>query len=257
MKWRNLLLGVFVIMTIGLPDNANTNRPALTKASVDLNELSARLGARSVMERGGELLWQDSFGQGLAPYETTVDAFGSTIVIDPFSSPSSGYSAKLQTAINANASLSIDKILPFININIVGFELRFSITQAQNYITVSIVYTKNKTAYHASVQYNPNTNKLQYANNLGVFVDLDTLNPAIVGRKYYYYLKFQVDTINNKYGKVFFDGTIYDLTSISLSTTVDNFINNIAAQVSVSGNASSANIINTGDWVITRNEILQ
>lgn len=257
MKWRNVLLGVFILMAIGSPDNSNVQRPSLTKASVDQNELAARLGSKSVIERGGELLWQDSFGQGLAPYEISVDAFGSKIEVDALSSPSTGYSAKLTSAINANSLVNIDKILPITNVNVIGFEIRFSMVQFVDYFYVTVQYTKNQIEYFASIRYNPTTNLLQYAVNNTTYVTFATLAPAIVGRKYYYYIKLQVDTNNNKYGNVFFNDNVYNLQSISLSSASNLFLNNLIALVGFGGNGSSQDIVNIGDWVITRNEILQ
>lgn len=257
MKWRNLLFGVFVLMAIGSPDNSNVNRPALTKASVDLNEVSARLGSKSVMERGGELLWQDSFGQGLAPYELTPDAFGSIADISPLSSPSSGYSLRVITAVNANARYAIDKLLPFTNLNVFGFEIRFAFTNYAEGVYTSIHYTKNQIKYQATIAYKPTASQLFYLDNTANYVLLDTLAPAIVNRKFYYFLKFQVDTNNNVYENVFFNSNKYSLKGIPLYQQADAFLDNMMTHVLVVGNASGSYTVNLGDWIVTRNEILQ
>ncbi len=142
----------------GFPDWGD-NLASTMIVNHDMNELSARLGGMSRLERSGNVLWYDVGDQGLYPY-TIVHAGNGDIYRKPHKGCISGNALHLELPDVENDTTTLTVDIPYSRLAKIGLEFLFDITcetpGAYPWLSVQTIIYNNCYAYeyHFWVDYN-------------------------------------------------------------------------------------------------------
>jgi hypothetical protein len=248
-------------MARGGPDySIQTDNLALY--SQDVNELAARTGSIDVIQRAGNVVYTESFENGL--YGWYVGAFGATSAKVRYNRGLHKNTALAMTpAIVPPTNLFVSKILPMIDVGNIGLELQvyFERVASQPDSTFRIVsqwYDGNNTGFGAIDLYPARTiiNVEDWSTGSSVLVPIDSNAPTLYGDAVsptYYYVKLVVNVLTGYYMRFYLDRRAYNLSAYKMFTSPAITNAGMIIKLSVTSGATVESV-NVTDIIVTVNE---
>ena len=185
-----------------------------TRSTIGLAEQAARLGAPSVYERRGTLIFQDTFSCGLASWAIAGSGTGRTMTLACDRSEFGGYSALLETGTGASPYSQIHHSQPWLGAwSRMGLEAHISSNAATKFLRVRVtIYDGTFSgAYELEISYNTYNVYVMTAGpawttvaNIGLISMGDTLFNAI---------KLVIDPENHQYVRAYINHDEIDLSA--------------------------------------------
>ncbi|MCJ7828995.1 MAG: hypothetical protein MUP81_04565 [Dehalococcoidia bacterium] len=224
----------------------------------DMGELAARLGSINTYDRRGNVFWTDDFGDGslLGKWPTIVHtAITVEVGLSTGRSKSGAFSALV--AFTA-AALAADfgwfrSRVAFPHLVKTGAEVSFSSPTHTHEIMLQMDRNDGATIYTARVTYNEFTDVLAYLDDAGVYQPLATMQVSSLA---YSVLKLVIDLSTNKYVRLIFNDTEYDLSTrnIRAQALVDAPALDIILRSTLVNNAVAVSRTYFADVILTTNE---
>lgn len=222
----------------------------------DLGEAAVRLGSIVTYDRRGDVVWFDSFEDGLQAWVPTPVGVGSAVAIDNTAARSKGQSAKL-TAGNAVGNItSLQSSRSLLTLGRHGLEASFSITDIDQNLSFLLDYFTGTVQITAVVIYSTTTGALQIRRNGGALVTLPLPFPLTAsGPKFFHTGKLCADFITLKWARLMLDNYTFDLSQYPLWTTPSATYPELGITISQNNRAAGANpVMNLDDVILTQNE---
>jgi len=212
-------------------------------------ELAARLGTQANFDRRGQLLYQDNFAGGLAPYRTSAAGTGAAVTISGDHAYRGGFSCRLLTGNTSGNTSFIQRAMQGPANWHLGAEFSWAIGNVNVIPEVQIVGNKAGTVYTAKARYHYDDGKLQIWVS-SAWHDVDSFALAEV-TDYWHVMKLVVDFDTGQYIRLLVDDEEFDISdhAIGYSAGTDYKYFYVMIANTVSGNYNRD--IYVGHLVIT------
>jgi len=220
----------------------------------DVGELAARLGSIDTFDRRGNVLFIDSFEHGLAPYFTGAEQAGSAVVLSALTARSGAYSCKLTTGAVANALAYVARHGPYPVLSKYGFEVAFTVDDNAVEVRIGLTLYDGVNSTGFIVRYLPATDKWQYYNSAGTWVDLATGVALLANTRAFHVVKLVVDLETGEYFYFLWDSDEVSMAGLGGKVTASALSPTIDVSVTLMGGAGAAATIYVDDFIMTQNE---
>jgi hypothetical protein len=202
-----------------LNDQSNVFGSSFT---LGLAELAVRLGSFSTFERRGEILWHDSFEDGLIHWATAVTGAGGSVSLDTTDSKTGKQCVKLAggTSIGSTAGITRTEILPNVTARI-GAEFSFrDLVHGEGPLEFFVLVDDGTTLYEFIIKWDADYTSLYLwnADEWQILDDSNNLNS--VGRSWSS-IKLVIDQTTMKYLRLYANHKEYDVSAYSPSESGD------------------------------------
>jgi hypothetical protein len=175
-------------------------------------EVIASLTPAKRYDRRGNVVFWDTFTDGLAPWFTQASAGGGAVVLSSVRSMEGAYSVKLTAAGTFSQLARILKGMPRNVGGNLGLQASFCWEDDIDYIMLGVYWTTGTTSYGAEVRWEATGTSFEYLNSAGGWTDIDSSKPLYIDLSYWHTLKLVVDTDTGQYIRAFCDNEEYDLS---------------------------------------------
>jgi hypothetical protein len=217
-------------------------------------ELAVRLGSINTYDRLGNVIFMDSFENGLNKWNLEDEGGGSGVKLTTKYCKNGAFAAKLYTAAGVNYWARMTHYLAWQVVSKVGLEVSFTSYPTDVYIqfTWYAYYDPSREEY--SIRYDTATGVLQY---LGSDVAWHTFATGVhfYDRDYHFNtIKLILDLINRKYARAKANDAVYDLSAYAPATYAYTGLNFNYVGIRLGNQAVTANAIYADDVIVTQKE---
>lgn len=200
----------------GYPDYGAVKRISGMAAVLDLGEHAVRMGSFNALFRSGNVIFQDGFRHGLAPFKTVVSPSGGSVSIYAESALSFGECAKLTPQAIAGATAQLVRYLAPSVINRLGFEFAFAFPNADGQIVLSVHGDNNNGFSRTWAKLDSDGTYYQYNGATSSYDEIGTYK-AVPGEKYHFgHFKLVIDYSTKKLVKGYLNAQSFDLSHLAL-----------------------------------------
>lgn len=182
---------------------------AITRA-----ELAVRLGSVVTFDRRGDVLFLDSFEDGLAGWEPSSYGEGGSAVQSSVRARTGAFSCLLTAGSDDYHCAAILRWIPYPCLSSFGFEFSFTYQNLFDYLYLEAYLYTGTFYYRFRIRYVPSEEKIQYEDLSGVFQDIATGVPLLSEEHLFNTMKLVVDFVEGKYKRLLLNNLSYDLTDI-------------------------------------------
>ena len=176
-------------------------------------ELAARLGSPVRHDRRGQLIYANSFDNGLGNIQYSVYGTGAGVALAPDNTEIGGYSLKLTAGSSSGGMAQVWCLLPHLPVSPTGFALRFQTPQNYTRWEFGIYHYDGITATVAAVRYMLTERDLWvlYGEDAWTRIDDNFYLPVLSGLFHYFKLVF--DPGSGNYVRLLINSKTYELSS--------------------------------------------
>lgn len=189
-------------MAHGSPDWNKYRPSSITYSVQDMGELAARLGSPVVFSRQGDVIWMDTFAQGVNRWYHDAPLHSGTVVPSPTTYLSDGYSCKLTPEAKAGYNVAIATWLPYPAQGNNALEFAFTLAAAHSKLDVTLdVYTGSLYLYY-NVRYTVATKTLSYKPATPGLTDLTPTLAIYKSPQTFNHIKIVIDPFTGNYKRI-------------------------------------------------------
>ena len=219
-----------------------------------LAELAAVLSPTNRFDRRGDVVFWDSFEDGLGKWTAEISGANSAVEITSLNSRYGGLACKLTAHATAGDYAGISSAINLSQTTPIGLEYSFSQTLGNVYIELWLLYFTGTKKFYGKVRYNRTTATLQYLNSLDVWTNLSTTLNLYASSDIAHTWKLVVDPSTGKYVRLLIDSNAFDLSAYSLLSANDTTEPAILPNLYLTNNSTTLRSIRVDDIIITQNE---
>ena len=217
-------------------------------------ELAARLGALSLYDQTGQLMFADGFELGLAPYSLNPQGTGASIVLVAGKSFLGAYSAKLTGGSDGLRYARLSKAFPRPFLTRWGVEARAVLNSAGGDFMVNIRRYDGTNEHKWEVLINLTSNAISVLQADGTYATVVANSGYQHGPYIWHPLKLVVDLDGGGYVRLGFATLQLDLSAYSASLTASSNGASIDSDVGVNSDAGANPVVELDSLIYTYNE---
>lgn len=224
--------------------------------STDIAELAARLGSPVTFDRRGNVIWYDSFENGLHKWELDVAAGGS-IISSAEAARTGGLSCKMTCPNGLGDLATINHYSGFPVLSSLGFEISSTVAPHTGLIAWQLILADGTNNIGALVVWSwaDHTLTVYAATGNFVFARLVYIYPSTATRFCFHTAKLVADFVNRKYLRFILDHEIYDLSMYDLTLALMPVEAHLMTTFEIANRTLGENpIVYADDAIITQNE---
>jgi len=239
----------------GQPDYGAQAAKQTIGSLADMAELAARLGSINTFDRRGDVMFIDGFESGLAPYYPFCGGTGCNVRQNSEYSRNGGFSCKLTTGSDGTRQATILRICPYPVLGNLGFEISFTMQILMETYDFTLRLEDNLIRYTATIRYDEVNDSLQYLDEDGNYIDIETELLMYKHVHLFNTLKMVVDFTNREYVRLMINEHSWSLADIPLRSEAAAWGDRISARLTCTGQDDGNNhYIFADDFIITQNE---
>lgn len=241
-------------MAHGTQDYGNVQQKVTTYRLDDMAEAAVRIGAINSIDRLGEVLFIDSFENGIQRWDPVTSGDNPVITLSGARYRTGGFSCKLVAGSTGGAQAAIQTKITYPYLSNFGFEFSFSQGATIDYVTFGFVLYTGATRYFAYC-------KIDYT-NLALKIQSPLVDWATIDDNYvflddpfnFHTIKLIVDFINFNYIRLISNEKSYDLSAYPLPSLDSTNARRLFIEVNIHGILTYNSYIYVDDIIITQNE---
>lgn len=222
--------------------------------AMGLAELVACLGPAKRYDRRGQVVWLDSFEDGLVHVETVTSGEDAAVALEEATARTGSYSVKLTAGKTLSKYAEVLKRLYLPAGKAMGIEISWARVPAATYIDLALAYFPRGTYYYGLLRIDVANKKWQYQDNAGYYQDIRTDLTLYSGDKAYHTMKLVVDFENNVYVRAMLDEYEVGLANVALRTSTLSAGPYILAYIKFTDTAAANPYIYVDDVIVTQKE---
>lgn len=204
-------------MTHGREDWAGTAQISGLWGVSDLGELAARLGAYSRFDRRGNLVWYNSFENGLCGWSQDAEVLGATYDLFSFGSLTGPLALRMTASPDGETSAQLHVNLPIPPRSRMGWEVWWAnVIDNEGYYNIGIQMYIDGREKWAVVVFDPLTKIMSLLDDTLGLVTIAILSDAEFHDDAWHLTKLVFDANTGKYVRVQFDDVEYDVSAYSM-----------------------------------------
>lgn len=182
-------------------------------------ELASILTPCKRFDRRGNVIFWDSFEDGLGGWKSSLLGTGASVKLSSVRSSQGAYSVALTGGSDGSRSAFISRYLNFPSTTRHGVEVAIAWEDDVEYIQIDLGFRDGTNYYGSSVEYAVATEDYEYKDSAGFFQDIDASKPLYNLDYLFHRFKFVIDTSTQKYVRAFLDDEEYDLSDIGIQSS--------------------------------------
>jgi len=175
-------------------------------SGMGLGQLAVRLGYPGGFDNRGDVLFTDSFEEGLTKGVVTKGVAGAAVEVSTTSCRLGGFSLKLTAGSDGESWAGYLYALPYPTLAKVGAMCAFTVQADTEYIELLYSFYDGTYRHEAGIRYDHVNSKIQYKDAGLTWQDLITNVPLYAYDTGYHYLKVVIDLATAEYHRVLVDG---------------------------------------------------
>lgn len=203
-----------------LPDYTTKYKMVKVFASVDNNELAARLGCPSFLDRRGNFAWIDDFSACVLDWSTVDTGAGGDVSLSATAHHTGEQAVKITCGSGAGVITGIRKYLAPLPYKQIGYEITHTFPEDITSFEIDMEIYDGGKYYTPAVRLYETDDKLQISDAGVGYVDLATSFAPYNLNNTFHTLKFVIDLETGKYMRVLFDDEEYDASAYTMATRV-------------------------------------
>lgn len=238
----------------GTPDWWGAEPGQTTFQVQDVGELAARLGSIDTFDRRGNVIFLEDFESGFTPRWLRESQYTGVPVLSGAGARSGAYSLKLETTPVSGAACGILCYRPLPVMGKIGLEASFAIGGHVGIIAVGMGLYDGTNFAIFSVRYLPPTDKWQYLDSAGAWVDLFTSMVLYESPTIFHTLKIVADYENGEYFYIIVNEREQGLSGIAGRTGEQVAIPSLVIYSTVINDDTNIGTAYLDDVIVTQNE---
>lgn len=241
-------------MPIGYPDWSRIKRPGAVSAMADLGELAARLGSIVYFDRRGDVIFLESFDEGLSRWEDTGVGTDHGSAVSTERVLGGGYACKLTTGRDGAKRGSIQRLLAYPTVSRFGFEVSFTLDEDTSIVVLFVGFYDGAQYHQFNVRYDNVAHKLEYQSGPVAWTEIAADVDLYVSETLFITWKLVVDLEESEYVRLICNQTQYELTGTAAFSADSDLVGHY--QLAVAAYTSTAANVETyvDNLIVTQNE---
>lgn len=240
-------------MAHGYPDYGISAPVATIYPIIDAGELAVRLGSIDTQDRRGNVIWLDTFEDGVEKWYH-IPAVGASFKWSAENPYQGGFSGRLQTDDIAVEEAEVEITRPYPVLSKMGFELAFSYNQYLTHIQLSTYLADGTNMHRAKVRWSQATKTWEYRDDGYVWRSLAPVANFPSGLANFAIVKLVVDYVAQEYVRLIANNITYDLSGKGYSKTNSVSGPYIYFNILIETNANFSAVLHLGSFILTTNE---
>lgn len=241
-------------MAHGTPDWGLTAGATRTYQLTDLAELAVRLGAPVIFDRRGDVIFWDSFENGLGSWNIVLVGAGGAVDLSLATRRTGWFSVRLHTDAVADDQVRLQRSVPIISLSRLGLEASFFLDADTQLFVCSFYVYDGVDVLTGQVRYNLPLERLSYLNAAGALVTLEDGLVVNIGTVAWNTVKLVVDGSAEEYVRVLFNNRSYDLAGVACQKAADASAPHLGFEVIAKTNVAASIDCYVDDLIATENE---
>jgi len=221
----------------------------------DLSELAVRLGAIPSIDRTGDVIFADSFEDGLNKWSAGWGMVAGAVRTSMETARSGRYSALLSAGVAAGAEVNIAHYLPLPVLSNLGLEAHSALDSNSDLFFLTIVLYTGASLVIGILQYDFTAKEVRVYNPVGGYTTIATGVNLMADHKVFHAFKLVIDPISQTYLRAIIDSTTYNLSAHGLF--IFPAANDPMAEIHVNQKSNVAALcdVYVDDVIATQNEV--
>lgn len=220
----------------------------------ELLEQAVRLGSISVFERSGTTLFMDDFEAPTLKWEVTGSGTGAEAVLSTTYILKGSQSCKITGGSTADKSLELIRRLPAPAVANFGLEFAYNYNSNIDDLTITLYYYDSLKEHKAQIIIDYASQFIKYLDSAGDKLAVNSLPLPYDSADLFHNIKLVADFINNKYVKLIYDDTEYDISSYSYYRSNSANEKHIAISIKITHGEATTQSIYLDSCIFTTNE---
>ena len=217
------------------------------------SELAARLGSPSTYDWRGQVLYCNTFADGLVFARVRESGTGAEVVVDPTKAMFGGYSAKMTGGSTTPWLADIYYYVTYSPSLVMGIQSAFFCGQPNGDFQITIVRDNGVTVYTAVLEVDIANGDLNYWTTGGTWAKLADV--SLVSAAYaFYHVKMVVDFSTGKYVRALFGDVEYDMSALDCAGSASGGLKLQYCSVRVNSRAGNNDYFYTDHVLLTVDE---
>jgi len=222
--------------------------------NIDNNELAARLGALSVQDRRGNLVWYDNFeGLSINWFEFAFGT-GAGVALDSSKYWLGSQSLQIKTGDSTANTTYIQKYFSLPELARIGLECMVWLKDDECRFAHTFYGFTGSQAYSASLRFTASTGVLEYWDVTSQWVEIDASVNWKEDVDMWLLMKLVIDWTTGKYVRAIVGDTEYNLSEYSYASAADATKPAIALRFVLATTDNANRIANIDNVILTQNE---
>lgn len=219
-----------------------------------LAELASILTSCKRYDRRGNVIFWDSFEDGVSTWHLAPFGTGSDAYLSAQRARYGAYSVKLIGGSDGDRLAGMERYFPLPVTGKIGFEAHVAIAADVESVGLYTFYRTGTTQYFARVRWVLSTEDYEYFDSAGAWQDIDATKSLQVDDAAFHAFKFVVDTSSWEYVRAFLDDEEYSLAGVGLNSAVAALPPALFVQVILYSDAAANGCAYVDDIILTQNE---
>lgn len=222
--------------------------------SIGNAELAARLGSPVLYEQSGRVQFIETFAQGIANWESTVDGTGASVKTCPLYSRRDGYSAELIGGSDGTGLARIQHTQGGLPMGSTG--LSFAYSDGTNFDNIIAMLTLYNTVnlFQLGVKIDSVNDKLKVYQSGAIWQEVADARPHTNGREIFFFVKITADLETGNYKELRFNQEVIDISAYEIVTGASVSAAKIRIKIEVTSVAGDNDGIYVDDVILTSKE---
>lgn len=241
-------------MPRGQPDFGMYATKTVGASLADIGELGVRLGAIDIYDKRGDVVDFDNFEGLVLKWKTSLVA-PATIRLVNDSVKSGSQAVHLVSRAVALDTVYIYRTISVLGSKRLGIEWSFSTLSLTTDLYIVIAYDDGTTLFHEGiVKIDPNAQKIYIENPAGGYDEIASFLPLVSLAYCFYTCKLVVDFATDKYVRLLFADTEYDVSGYTLFTGATAATPYIDCGIEIINRPAVVAAVWVDDFILTQSE---
>ena len=243
-------------MAHGTPDWGISAGAVNVYQVTDMGELAVRLGSIDGFDRRGDVLFLDSFENGLAGWDKNPGSNGGVTDLSISKARSGLFSARIVSAAVTNDNPNIARYVAYPVVGPFGVEFAFH-SEDTSYRLELIVNVRTEGWWRQGwIYYRRDLSTVTYVDLDGNEVEIASGLTPIGQPDSWYNIKLVIDPENAEYVRLLFNDQVIDMSGIALRPGAGVKLAFVLATIGLRNVDATARTVNVDDVIVTQNEPL-
>lgn len=242
-------------MPHGYPPWSGIKKQTVFSLPIDMAELAVRLGSPVTFDRRGDVVYLDSFADGLGPWSPLTSGTGGGVAISTERTRSGAYSCRLTGGSSSSEYARISKGFPLPALGKIGLEVSFNEASLCKTIEAHLFVDDGTAVNHARIRYNCDDGDFEYYDSGGSWVDLDAATPLYSSNKVFHTMKLVFDLVEMEYTRAALNDEWYAMPGIAGEAAATTGYKTVLVLVYVYSDTGENGVAYIDDVILTQNEL--